>query len=53
MSTIDLSMYPNPPNGFKRICIELEPKDNEEFCKIELIPGKKNEGRLQSASFGR
>jgi len=41
MSTIDLSMYPNPPNGFKRICIELEPKDSEELCKIELIPGKK------------
>lgn len=40
MSTIDLSMYPNAPNGFKRICIELEPKDKEELFKIELIPGK-------------
>lgn len=40
MSTLDLSMYPNAPNGFKRICIELEHQNNEELCKIELIPGK-------------
>jgi len=34
-------MYPEASNGFKRICIPLEPQENELLFKIELIPGKK------------
>lgn len=39
-SADSVSMFPQAQEGQKRLVIHLEPKDNEDAFKVELIPGR-------------
>lgn len=40
MKAFDLSIFPNPEEGFVKYIIELEPQENEDDFQVELYAGK-------------